>query len=475
MLRVDVIEAGFAVSSPGDFESVKTIADKIRGCSIASLARCTKTDIDAAHEAIKGASDPRIHIFLATSPIHMQYKLRMTPDEVLETVVEMVKYARSKCANVEFSAEDAMRSEPEFLVKVAEAAIKNGASVINIPDTVGYSTPIEMRDMIEYLIKTVPNSDKADFSVHCHNDLGMATANSLAGVLGGARQIECTLNGLGERAGNAPLEEVVMAISTRKELYGADTNIDTTKLFNASMLVYNIIGRTVPMNKPVVGSNAFAHEAGIHQHGVLANRLTYEIMTPESIGIKTNKMVLGKHSGRHAFETKLSELGFDLSPSDLESCFAEFKKLCDKKKEVSDSDIEALARNRVPLDDDGFSLERFSVYAGNTTSATSVVVLRKGEEKFEEVSLGDGPIDAAFKAVDKIISPPEHSFENYATHSVSEGKDTLGEVAVTLKASDRLFVGKGLSTDTIEASILAYLAALNKLMTFASRQEQNQG
>ncbi len=476
MLRVDVIEAGFAVSSPGDFESVKTIADKIRGCTVASLARCTVKDIDAAYEAIRGAADPRIHIFLATSPVHMEYKLRMSPDKVLETAAEMIKYAKTKCSNLEFSAEDAMRSEPEFLARVVDVAIKSGATVINIPDTVGYSTPAEMREMIEYLIKTVPDSDKVEFSVHCHNDLGMATANSLAGVLGGARQVECTLNGLGERAGNAPLEEIVMAINTRKELYGACTNVDTTKIYSASMIVYNIIGRTVPLNKPIVGANAFAHESGIHQHGVLANKNTYEIMTPESIGIKTSKMVLGKHSGRHAFETRLMELGFALSPSELETCFAEFKKLSDKKKDISDSDLEALARNTMPADiKDAYELDRFSVYSGNMTSATSVVVLKKGDERFEEVSLGDGPIDAAFKAVDKIVNPPEHSFEDYATHSVSEGKDTLGEVAVTLKMNDRLFVGKGLSTDTIEASILAYLSALNKLIRFSAQPAQNQG
>ncbi len=476
LLKVDVIEAGFAVSSPGDFESVKAVADKIRDCTVASLARCNRVDIDAAYEALKSAADPRIHVFLATSPLHMQYKLRMSPEQVLEAISEMVKYAKSKCSNIEFSAEDAMRSEPEFLAKAVEAAIKSGAGVINIPDTVGYATPTEMREMIEYLRKTVPGCDKVELSVHCHNDLGMATANSLAGVLGGARQVECTINGLGERAGNASLEEVVMAINTRKELYGIDTNIDTTKIYKTSMLVYNIIGRTAPMNKPIVGTNAFAHEAGIHQHGVLANRSTYEIMTPESIGIKTNQMVLGKHSGKHAFETRLIELGFELSPEELESCFKEFKKLSDKKKEISDSDLEALARNRLPAEvEEGFVLERFTVQAGNMTSATSVVVLKKKDELFEDVSLGDGPVDAAFKAVDKIMMPPEHSFETYSTHSVSEGKDTLGEVVVTLRQGDRLFVGKGLSTDTIEASIRAYIAALNKLIKFCSQPTLNQG
>jgi len=464
-LRVDVIEAGFAISSPGDFESVKAIAEKIKDCTVASLARCATADIDAAYEALKGAVDPRIHVFIATSPIHMQYKLRMTPDAVLETIERMVKYAKSKCSNIEFSAEDAMRSEPEFLAKAVEVAIRSGATVINIPDTVGYATPAEMREMIEYLLREVPGADTVEFSVHCHNDLGMATANTLAGILGGARQVECTINGLGERAGNAPLEEVVMALNTRRELYGVETRVDTTKIYKTSKLIYDIIGRTPPLNKPIVGQNAFAHEAGIHQHGVLANRSTYEIMTPESIGIKTNKMVLGKHSGRHAFEARLAELGFELSPAELESCFAEFKKLCDKKKEISDSDLEALARNRQPVEaDDGYVLERFTVHSGNMSTATAVIVLRKGEELFEEVALGDGPVDAAYKAIDKIIQPPAHSLENYGIHSVSEGKDSLGEVMVSLKFADRLFNGKGLSTDIIEASILAYINAVNKLM-----------
>ena len=476
LLNVDVIEAGFAISSPGDFESVKAVAEKIRDCSVASLARCNKADIDAAYEALKNAVDPRIHVFLATSPLHMQYKLRMTQEQVLTSISEMVKYAKSKCPNIEFSAEDAMRSEPEFLARAVDAAIKSGANVINIPDTVGYSTPVEMREMIEYLRKTVPACDGVELSVHCHNDLGMATANSLAGILGGARQVECTINGLGERAGNASLEEIVMAIHTRKELYGVETNIDTTKIYKTSMLVYNTIGRTVPMNKPIVGTNAFSHEAGIHQHGVLANRSTYEIMTPESIGIKANQMVLGKHSGKHAFETRLIELGFELSPAELESCFAQFKKLSDKKKDISDNDLEALARNRMPAEaEEGFVLESFTVQAGNMTSATSVIVLKKKDERFEEVSLGDGPVDAAFKAVDKIMNPPEHSFETYSTNSVSEGKDTMGEVLVVLRKDDRLFTGKGLSTDTIEASIQAYIAALNKLNKFCSQPTQNQG
>lgn len=474
LLRVDVIEAGFAVSSPGDFESVSAIAEKIKNCTVASLARCVKKDIDAAYNALKKAVDPRIHVFLATSPIHMMYKLRMTPDEVLETVSEMVKYARSLCPAIEFSAEDATRSEPEFLAKVIDAAIKNGASVVNIPDTVGYATPHEMRTLLEYLINTVPDSGKVEFSVHCHNDLGMATANTLAGVLGGARQVECTVNGLGERAGNAPLEEVVMALKTRSEIYGTSVNIDTTNIYKASTLVYSIIGRTAPINKPIVGANAFSHEAGIHQHGVLANRSTYEIMTPESVGIYKNQMILGKHSGRHAFESRLAELGFELTGEELESCFIKFKDLCDKKKDITDKDIEALARNLQPAETDGYKLERFSVHAGNYTTATAVVTLKKGEVSWEEVALGDGPVDAAFKAVDKIISPPSHSFENYSIHSVSEGKDTLGEVLITLRTGDRIFNGRGLSTDIIEASILSYINALNKLTAYFEKEQSSE-
>ncbi len=466
LLRVDVIEAGFAVSSPGDYESVSAVAEKIKDCSVASLARCVKKDIDTAYSALKKAADPRIHIFIATSPIHMEYKLRMSPEQVIENVAQMVRYSRQLCSSVEFSAEDATRSDPEFLARVVDTAIKNGASVINIPDTVGYTTPQEMRTLMEYLLKNVPGSEKVEFSVHCHNDLGMATANSLAGVLGGANQVECTVNGLGERAGNCPLEEVVMAIKTRPELYDAKMNIDTTNIFKASKLIYNIIGRTAPINKPVVGTNAFLHEAGIHQHGVLANRSTYEIMTPESIGINASHMILGKHSGRHAFESKLIELGFDLSPADLDICFAKFKELCDKKKEITDQDIEALANNLQPVETDGYMLERFSVQSGNYLTATAVVSLKKGDSVWQEVALGDGPIDAAFKAIDKIMVPPAHSFETYVIRSVSEGKDTLGEVLVSLKFSDRIFNGKGLSTDIIEASILSYINAQNKLLAY---------
>lgn len=463
-LKVDIIEAGFAISSPGDFESVKSIADMIKDCTVASLARSVEKDIDAAYEAVKGAADPRIHVFIATSPVHMQYKLRMSPDEVIERAAAMVAYARKKCSNIEFSAEDAMRSEPEFLAKIVKVAIDAGATVINIPDTVGYTTPPEMQAMIEYLIKNVENSDIAEFSVHCHNDLGMAVANSLAGVRGGALQIECAINGLGERAGNTSLEEVVMAMRTRPDLYPSVPRVDTTQIYRTSKLVYNIIGQSAPINKPIVGANAFAHESGIHQHGVLANKSTYEIMTPESVGIKNNTMVLGKHSGKHAFESRLVELGYEFSPEDIAAFFEKFKVLCDKKKTVTDSDIEALVTHKETAENK-YKLDRFTLLAGNTATPTCTVSLIHDGTRLEEVSLGDGPIDAAYQAIDRIMAPPAHTLEKYIINSVSEGKETLGEVVVKIKTEDgRKINGRGLSTDIIEASILAYLGALNKLI-----------
>ncbi len=463
-MKVDVIEAGFAISSPGDFESVKKIAETVHDCTVASLARANQKDIDAAYEAVKGAVDPRIHLFIATSPIHMEYKLKMSPEEVLEHVKNMTAYAAKYCSNIEFSAEDATRSDPEFLAKVSEIAIANGASVVNIPDTVGYTTPGEMQQLIEYLIKNVPNSDKAIFSVHCHNDLGMAVANSLAGVRGGAMQIECTVNGLGERAGNTSLEEVVMALHTREDAYAALPRLDTTQIYRTSKKVYDIIGQNAPINKPIVGKNAFAHEAGIHQHGVLANRATYEIMTPESVGMHENRIVLGKHSGKHAFCQHLETMGYELEQQELERVFEAFKALCDKKKEVNDFDIEALLLQRKE-DHERYILDRFDVHAGNHTTATCTIRLKDGEKILEDVCLGDGPIDAAYNAIDKIVLPPVHTLETYQIRAVSEGKDTLGEVIVKLKTKDegKTYNGRGLSTDIIEASILAYLNAINKL------------
>ena len=475
-LKVDIIEAGFAIVSPGDFESVKTISETVKDCTVASLARATEKDIDAAWEAVKGAVDPRIHVFIATSPLHMQYKLRMTPEEVFEQAGRMVAYARKYCPNIEFSAEDATRSDPAFLARVVETAIANGATTVNIPDTVGYTTPAEMRALIEYLRENAAGAEKAIFSVHCHNDLGMATANSLAGVLGGARQIECTVNGLGERAGNTAMEEVVMALRTRQDTYHTDTRIDTTQIYRASKTVFNIIGQTAPINKAIVGKNAFAHEAGIHQHGVMANKATYEIMTPEAIGIHANNIVLGKHSGRHAVGQRLEELGYTLTKEELNRCFEEFKVVCDKKKTITDADLEAIANHHAASvnteTDDGYKLDWFQASTSNFTTATCTVCLKKEGEKFQTVCLGDGPIDAAFKAVDEIIRPSEHTFDVFTINSISEGKESLGDVTIKISAYNRTFTGRGLSTDIIEASVNAYLKSLNRMAVYEKKLQE---
>lgn len=465
-LRVDIIEAGFAISSPGDFESVKTVAEIVKDCSVASLARSVEKDIDAAWDAVRHGVDPRIHVFLATSPLHMQYKLKMTPEQVIENTAAAVKYAHKYCRNIEFSCEDATRSDYDFMVKVVNAAVANGATTINLPDTVGYTTPDEMRELISYVKGHIEKPEDVIFSVHCHNDLGMATANSIGGVLGGAGQVECTINGIGERSGNTSLEEVVMAMRTRKDAIGAETRLDTTQIARASKTVYNIIGQTAPLNKPIVGKNAFAHEAGIHQHGVLANKATYEILTPESVGIQTNSLVLGKHSGKHAFETRLKELGFELGKEELVKCFEEFKVVCDKKKTVNDEDLEAIVSHSSISDITvgGYELKWFSVNTSNFTTATCTVCLEKDGEEFQEVCLGDGPLDAAFGAINKIVSPSEHIFSDFRIYSISEGKDTLGDATIKLNVDGKSYNGHGLSTDVIQASIEAYISAVNKLV-----------
>lgn len=460
-MKVDVIEAGFAVVSQGDFESVKTVAGMVKNCSVASLCRATSKDIDAAWEALKNAASPLIHIFLATSPVHMEYKLKMTPDQVLQNIAASVAYARRLCPNVEFSCEDATRSEPEFLKKAVQAAVQAGAKVINLPDTVGYAMPAEMAAMIASVRKTVP--DDVILSVHCHNDLGLAVANSLSAIQAGAGQVECTVNGIGERAGNAAMEELLMALHTRPDLYNASFRADTTRISPLSRLVYGILGVNAPINKAVVGQNAFAHEAGIHQHGVLANRLTYEIMTPESIGLMQNTMVLGKHSGRHAVEERLSALGYQLDKAELDQLFARFKDLCDRKKSITDLDLEALALHRLTDVGTGFKLERFTVNSGNYVTSNAVVSLLKDGQRYEEVAMGDGPIDAAFNAVDRLIPAPPHSLEDYAIQTISAGKDAQGEATVKIRCADRTVTGRGLSTDIVEASILAYINGMNKL------------
>ena len=465
-LKVDVIEAGFAISSPGDFESVKTIAESVSDCTVASLARCTVGDIDAAWDAVKGAADPRIHVFLATSPIHMEYKLRMTPEQVVARTSEMVAYAKKYCSNIEFSCEDATRSDWAFMKTVVDAAIKAGATVINLPDTVGYTTPAEMRALIEYMMEHVPDSDKIEYSVHCHNDLGMAVANALAGVQGGAFQIECTVNGIGERAGNTSLEQAVMAMHTRPALFGELPRIDTKQIYRTSKLVYNVIGQSAYNTQPLVGANAFAHESGIHQHGVLANKLTYEILTPESVGISKNQLVLGKHSGKHALVARIKELGYELNDEQIGETFIKFKELCDKKKVVTDSDIEALISNTktTASENDRYKFVSFTVATKGREGVEGTICLRHENEFLETTYCGDGSIDSLYAAIDKLVCPPEHRLDKFIINAVSEGKDTLGEVILKLRCGEKTYNGRGLATDIIEASIVAYLGALNQFM-----------
>lgn len=462
LLGVDIIEAGFAISSPGDFKSVETVAGVIKNSRVASLARAVQKDIDTAYEAVKNAVSPRIHVFLATSPIHMQHKLKMTPDQVIERIKNSVSYAKTLCSDIQFSAEDAMRSDKEFLALAVQTAIEAGANVVNIPDTVGYITPEEMYSRIHYLYETVKGIEKVDVAVHCHNDLGMAVANSLAGVKAGARQVECTINGIGERAGNAALEEVVMALKTRKPFFGCESRIDTKQINRTSKLVYNIIGHTPAINKPIIGANAFAHEAGIHQHGVLADKSTYEIMVPEEIGITKNNLVIGKHSGKHAIADKIRELGYTFDENQLASYYEKIIDLSDKKKFITDSDIEAIVNNR-EMNEGVYKLEHFDVHTSMNSTSACVVKLRKGNEILEEVSLGQGPINAAYNAIDKITGGICEEMSSYNIHSVSDGNDALGEVTVKMRAKDKTVTGRGLSTDIIESSILAYVNGINKL------------
>lgn len=464
-LGVDIMEAGFAIASPGDFASVKAITNTIKNSTVASLARALPKDIDAAAEALKNAKYPRIHTFLATSDIHMQYKLKKTPEEVLETACEMVKYAKRFCSDIEFSAEDASRSNPAFLYQVFEAVIKAGATTINVPDTVGYTSPEEFAALIKGIKENVPSIDKAIISVHCHNDLGLAVANSLAAIKAGARQVECTINGIGERAGNAALEEVVMNLNTRRDLYGIDCGIQTKEIYKSSKLLSSITGVRVQPNKAIVGENAFAHESGIHQHGMLANKETYEIMTPESIGLTENKLVLGKHSGRHAFEDKLKSMGYDLDEAALITAFEDFKVLADKKKDVTDRDIEALICRKVVQIPEAYKLERFVINAGNTITTTSSMRLltKTGHVLEEVVSSYDGPIDASYKAIDKLVGR-KFILEDFVINSVTGGTDAQGEVNVKIRNNDRVYNGHGVSMDIVEASILAYISAINNML-----------
>ena len=469
-LGVDVIEGGFAIASPGDFESIMALSKNLKGVSIASLCRAAEKDIDRAWEALQYAESPRIHTFIATSDIHMKYKLKMTEDEVLERAVAMVKRAKSYCSDVEFSAEDASRTREEFLMKIIEAVISAGATVVNIPDTVGYTTPIEFGKLIKNIRNNVPNIDKAEISVHCHNDLGLAVANSLAAIENGAIQVESTINGIGERAGNAAVEEVIMGINTRKDYYDITHKIDTTQIYRASRLVSSLTGVSVQPNKAIVGANAFAHEAGIHQHGVLAEKSTYEIMTPESVGVGKNRMVLGKLSGHHAFEDRLKEMGYILSPEEIKTAFEKFKDLADKKKVVTDKDIEALVDEKIAVPEI-FSIESFQINSGNKMISTSTVSIKREDEIITEAATGDGPVDAAFNAIERATGI-NAELVHYRIKAVTEGKDALGEVTVKISCNDSVYLGKGVSTDIIEASVKAYLNAINRSISEISTKRE---
>ncbi len=463
-MGVDVIEAGFPIASEGDFEAVHEIAKIVKDSTICGLARATKMDIERCAEAIKPAPRQRIHTFISTSPLHMKYKLQMEPEAVFEKVKESVSFARNLTDDVEWSAEDGSRTEREFLARCVEAAIASGATTINIPDTVGYTMPHEYSDLMDYLFNTVPNIDKAIISVHCHNDLGLAVANSLSAVAAGARQVECTINGLGERAGNAAMEEVVMALRTRQDLMPYSTGIVTENITKASRLVSAITGFTVQPNKAIVGKNAFAHESGIHQDGMLKHAGTYEIMTPESVGLNQSKLVLGKHSGRHAFKEKLKGLGYDLGDNAVEDAFKRFKDLADKKKDVFDEDIMALVDDAILRVNDRLQLVSMEVLCGtkHNPPKSSMELIIDGETKACD-STGDGPVDAAFNAI-KELFPHGARLQLYQVHAVTQGTDAQAEVTVRLEEDGRTVNGQAADTDTMVASVKAYLNALNKLL-----------
>jgi len=463
-LKVDVIEAGFPAASPGDFEAVKAIADEDFGPAICGLARCNPADIEKVHAAVKGAARHRIHVFVATSAIHREHKLRMAKEEIIKSAVGAVSMARELCDDVEFSPEDASRTELAYLAEVVTAAIEAGATTVNIPDTVGYTVPAEFDRLFRYLVEHVPGIDDVTLSVHCHDDLGMAVANSLAAVGAGARQVECTINGIGERAGNCSLEEVVMALATRAEFFGASTGIDTTRLYPTSRLVSSITGMHVPRNKAIVGENAFAHEAGIHQHGMLQHSSTYEIMRPEDVGLSRSNLVLGKHSGRHAFRDRVRELGFDLDEFETNRAFQEFKKLADRKKDVYDSDIEAIIMNVDSMSPGPWSIRSWQVETGTSRDAVARIALLGEDDSVVEASAeGDGPVAASFLALEKATGV-DLDLKNFEVHSVSIGEDAQGEVTVTVACDGNDFRGHGASVDIVEAGTRAYLEVINRVL-----------
>ncbi len=464
-MGIDVIEAGFPITSPGDFAAVQAVAREVKNSAVAGLSRANFKDIDTAWEALKEAQQPRIHTFIATSDIHLKYKLRKTREQVLEAAVAAVKHACKYTSDVEFSAEDASRTDPEYLSRVMEAVIEAGAKVINIPDTVGYATPEEFERFISEIFQRVSNIDKAVVSVHCHDDLGLAVANSLAAVNAGVRQIEGTINGIGERAGNAALEEVIMALYTRRDQFKVSTNINTEEIYRTSRLVSGLTGMSVQPNKAIVGKNAFAHESGIHQDGVLKERTTYEIMNPEMVGISKSNLVLGKHSGRHAFRQRLSELGYNLSEDELNKAFGRFKDLADKKKDITDFDLEAIVDEEIREQPNTYDLSYMHISSGTTVVPTATVGLSCSGERYEEASCGDGPVDAIYKAIDKITGL-HLVLEEYTINAVTGGKDALGDVTVKLRKADngKIYIGRGVSTDILEASAKAYVNATNKVV-----------
>ena len=461
-LGVDVIEAGFPAASPGDSEAVKQIAAKIRKAQVAALARASVEDIDKAWASVKNAAHPRIHTFIATSDIHMKYKLKMERDQVVEAAIRAVRHAKGYTENVEFSAEDGSRSDPDFLCRIFGAAIEAGATTINLPDTVGYALPDEFGNLISYVRANTPGMDKIILSVHCHNDLGLATANTLAGLRNGARQAEVTINGIGERAGNTSLEEIVMSLYTRKENTGLVTGIETKEIYPASRLVSMITGIVVQPNKAIVGANAFAHEAGIHQDGMLKHRMTYEIMEPETIGLSTNRLVLGKHSGRHAFRNKLVGMGYDLGEEDINRLFERFKELADKRKEILDEDLEVLIAEEILRIPDKYELDYLTVVCGTVAVPTATVKLRIDGKEVQGAGFGIGPIDAAFNTIMKITGT-RSKLVRFSINAISGGTDAQGEVMVRLQENGMVALGKGTDPDIFIASARAYINGLNRI------------
>jgi len=463
-LNVDVIEAGFPISTPGDFEAVRLIAKEVRKPVICALARAHPDDIDRAWEAIKEAEHPRIHVFLSASDIHLVYQLKKSREEILETSRDMVARAKKYTEDIEFSPMDASRTEPEYIYQILKAVIDAGATTVNIPDTVGYAIPEEFGNLIEGIIKNVPNISKAIVSVHCHNDLGLAVANSLEAIKRGARQVECTINGIGERAGNASLEEIVMAINTRNDLFRLKTNVNTTQIYKASRLVSELTGFVVQPNKAIVGANAFRHQSGIHQDGVIKMPITYEIMNPKTVGIPASSLVLGKLSGRHAFKERLAELGYSLSETEFNRAFAALKELADKKKEITDRDIESIIAEELRTVSEVYHLDRIQVSCGDRGIPTAAVRLIGPEGKaLADASLGTGPVDAVYKAINRIVKVP-NTLTEFSVKSVTEGIDAIGEVLIRIESKGITYTGRGADTDIIVASAKAYMNALNRLL-----------